>query len=82
MVGNQNGCTALTLAVLKGHADCVRVLVEAGADKDATDNVCDNTCKFPCVVCLYAHCVKDVDIHHIAMWNEKLHYLQRPLLHQ
>ncbi len=50
----QNGCTALILAVLKGRADCVRVLVEAGADKDATDNVCYNACALFLQACMRA----------------------------
>ena len=35
----QFGLTPLIWAALKGHADCVRVLVEAGADMDGKDNV-------------------------------------------
>jgi ankyrin repeat protein len=35
----QGGDTALMLASKMGHIDCVRVLLEAGADKDAEDNV-------------------------------------------
>ncbi len=35
----QNGFTALTRAVHWGHADCVRLLIDAGADKEARDNV-------------------------------------------
>ncbi len=35
----QNGYTALIEAAHKGHADCVRLLIDAGADKDAKDEV-------------------------------------------
>jgi hypothetical protein len=31
----QNGLTALLLAAQKGHADCVRLLLDAGADANA-----------------------------------------------
>lgn len=36
---SQAGYTALIRAALKGHIDCVRLLVEAGADKDTFDAV-------------------------------------------
>ena len=36
----QGGDTALILAAEKGHFDCVRLLLEAGADKDAANEVC------------------------------------------
>jgi hypothetical protein len=41
MVSNykQIGQTSLMCAVFKGHVDCVRLLIESGADVDATDNV-------------------------------------------
>jgi ankyrin repeat protein len=39
MCRSQTRITALICAADKGHADCVRVLVEIGADKDAADNV-------------------------------------------
>jgi hypothetical protein len=35
----QSGRTALIQAAQNGHTDCVRLLVQAGADKDAKDNV-------------------------------------------
>ncbi len=35
----QDGYTALIRAALKGHTDCVRLLVEAGADKNTFDAV-------------------------------------------
>jgi hypothetical protein len=35
----QNGWTALIHAVKSGHADCVRLLLETGADKKAKDRV-------------------------------------------
>ena len=36
---NQNGNTALILAACVSHSDCVRLLLESGADKEATNNV-------------------------------------------
>jgi ankyrin repeat protein len=36
---NQDGSSALIIAVLKDRIECVRLLLESGADKDATDNV-------------------------------------------
>jgi ankyrin repeat protein len=35
----QGGETALICAAYEGHIDCVRLLVEAGADKNAKSNV-------------------------------------------
>ena len=35
----QFGSTALFTAVVNGQADCLRLLIDSGADKDATDNV-------------------------------------------
>jgi hypothetical protein len=35
----QDGYTALKGAAANGHADCVRLLIDAGADKDAKINV-------------------------------------------
>jgi hypothetical protein len=35
----QEGFTALIAAAREGHSDCVRVLLDAGADKNATDKV-------------------------------------------
>ncbi len=35
----QSGRTALIFAAQNGHAECVRLLLEVGADKDAVDNV-------------------------------------------
>ena len=37
----QFGRTALICAAAEGHIDCVRLLVESGADAKATDNVRD-----------------------------------------
>ena len=39
---SQTGGTAIIYAAENGHIDCVRLLVEAGADKDAEDYVCGN----------------------------------------
>ena len=35
---SQDGRTALHVAVLNGKVECVKVLVEAGANKEATNN--------------------------------------------
>jgi ankyrin repeat protein len=35
----QNGRTALFYAAIKGHAECVRLLLDAGADTEAKNNV-------------------------------------------
>ena len=35
----QNGCTPLYIAVQRGHAEVVQLLVKAGANKDAPDKV-------------------------------------------
>ena len=35
----QDGSTALLLAAWMGHSDCVRLLLDAGADKETTDKV-------------------------------------------
>jgi ankyrin repeat protein len=36
---SQDGDTALIYAADDGHADCVRLLIDAGADKEAKNNV-------------------------------------------
>jgi hypothetical protein len=36
----QNGYTPLIWAAWNGHADCARLLLDAGADKEAKCNVC------------------------------------------
>ena len=38
-VQSQFGWTALIWAAANGHVDCVRLLIDAGADTDASDNV-------------------------------------------
>lgn len=48
---SQDGYTALMRTASRGHAVCVRVLLEAGAAKDATSNVRDNLCH----LCAYAN---------------------------
>ncbi len=40
----QFGDTALIHAARRGCIECVRVLVELGADKEARNNVCDLIC--------------------------------------
>ena len=51
----QIGRTALMSAGRKGHTDCVRLLIEGGADKDAKDAVrafaawlCELACALAC----------------------------------
>jgi hypothetical protein len=39
----QEGTTPLSFAAINGHADCVRLLLDAGADKNAADGV---RCRF------------------------------------
>jgi hypothetical protein len=39
-IGTQDGFTALIYAAWKGRTDCARLLLDAGADKNATDEVC------------------------------------------
>ena len=39
MSKSQHGCTALMYAAFQGHSDCVSVLIELGADVNATDSV-------------------------------------------
>ena len=34
----QNGCTALIGATKEGHTECVRLLLQAGADTDAKED--------------------------------------------
>jgi ankyrin repeat protein len=36
---SQNGATALMYAAICGGAECVRLLIDAGANKNATNNV-------------------------------------------
>jgi ankyrin repeat protein len=36
---NQNGNTALIVAAEEGRADCLRLLLDSGADIEASDNV-------------------------------------------
>ncbi len=43
---SQDGCTALLRAAESGHADCVRLLLDAGADKNAKNRVRVNTLSF------------------------------------
>ncbi len=35
----QSGLTALIVAARNGHVECARLLLDAGADKEAADNV-------------------------------------------
>ncbi len=35
----KGGCTALVFAAQEGHADCVQLLLDAGANKEATGDV-------------------------------------------
>ncbi len=38
-LNSQSGRTALMRAASRGRADCVRLLIDAGADKDAKNRV-------------------------------------------
>ncbi len=58
----QSGCNALIVAVLLGNSDCARLLLEAGAEKDATVRdmyiraVFNRICLSACVrACPYVH---------------------------
>jgi ankyrin repeat protein len=42
----QLGYTALIFAAAKGHAECVRLLLEGGADKNWSDKVCGTLALF------------------------------------
>ncbi len=44
----QDGCTALMHAAAKGHTECVRLLLDDGADKNAQSNVRDLSHRFLC----------------------------------
>ena len=44
----QRGCTALMYAALRGHADCVRLLIGYQADLDAIDRVRELSKKLHC----------------------------------
>ncbi len=46
MHNTQDGWTALMSAASRDHAECVRLLLEAGADKDAMMHVRDLKCRF------------------------------------
>jgi ankyrin repeat protein len=37
---SQDGETALMCAAAEGHTDCARLLIDAGADKEAKNKVC------------------------------------------
>ncbi len=52
----QDGRTALIEADKMGHADCVRLLLDAGADKNAANNVRAGVC-FHDFVCSCMECV-------------------------
>ena len=39
----QDGSTALIEAVQHGYADCAQLLLDAGADKEAKNEVCDRS---------------------------------------
>ncbi len=47
----QEGGTALMLATEKGHTDCVRLLVDGGADTDVQDQVCCASLLVHCYCC-------------------------------
>ena len=64
----QNGDTALLLACQEGHIECVRYLVENGADIEAKDNV-SNMCNFLTILFLiqWEYCA--VTLYIIFIWN-------------
>jgi hypothetical protein len=48
---SQDGSTALMRAVDDGHAECVRLLIDAGADKDAMNMVRVSRCSLSFHIC-------------------------------
>ena len=54
----QNEATALIWAAVKGHAECVRMLMEAGADKDAAGIV--RSCFLEFLLFLSFICFQDI----------------------
>jgi hypothetical protein len=68
--------TALLHAVEENHTDCLRLLLESGANIEAKDHVRKFACKFLCAVdheqlCAHAHhCMRAcILIHHAVTWN-------------
>ena len=51
----KDGKTALMCAAMKGHADCVRLLLDAGAYKEATDGV--RVSNRSVLICSYARMI-------------------------
>ncbi len=45
----QSGRTALMRAVINGHMDCMRLLIDAGANKDVRNSVRFDLLHFRCV---------------------------------
>ena len=60
----QNGSTALIDAARNGHADSVRLLLDAGANKDATDKVCIDCCFSHAFTRGYMTCLMYVSMFH------------------
>jgi ankyrin repeat protein len=52
------GLTALYRAAQSGHVDCVRLLIDAGADIRKADNVCGNTPLIESVICKHLECAR------------------------
>jgi hypothetical protein len=50
---SQHGWTALIGAAHECQADCVRLLIDAGADKDAKDNVRARSLLYLCIICTF-----------------------------
>jgi hypothetical protein len=54
MFNAQDGCTALISAAGEGHIECVRLLIEAGANKEAKDKVRVNRVFHFAIICRVA----------------------------
>ena len=79
----QQGYTALIFAAARGHTECVRLLIDAGADKDTRDSVrrwsliCRNSlfyCFFPTLISSLRHSSSTFSIcHTVYMTFSVLH---------
>ena len=72
----QDGWTPLILAAYKGHTECARLLLLAGADKEAKDKVrslpkcftCVHACIYVCVWCVWLWCGLGVGMVCAGVW--------------